>query len=287
MEEDQMSSKAFFVVVASCAALMSPRNARAQNQWSTCDGMLMYCDSFIYSSSTSGIYGYAEAGEVYGDWMDIRLQTVMTTPSGDVSIGEPVDDYAYVEVDVSYSPWYRGTYVIRGDADYLNGSPGFWDPDGSGYSNAVWIEWYPGGETTTWYSNDPDPNPWGAVFQVFLQPSYYDYDGGQVSEYLYDFWDGCYAARQVVQLNPPQPSGGTVYGGNYTDHVWADDGWVSTYNQLIAQGNGFPSSCGWGIYQDVSYDGVEYVGNNSLGMSLDGSSVQTYRAGGSVTVPWP
>lgn len=280
-----MSLKILFVILASGALLLSPRAARAQNQYSTCD--MLFCDSYIYGTSEE-IYGYTEIEAPWNDvW--IKLEAIMVTPSFEVSLLlEPIYAQWYAEADVYYYEGQRGNYYVRGDASYLWGSPGWWQPDGSSFSNYFWAESYPSAESTALDSLEPDPEPWGAKFKVTLLPTYQGYDGGNVGEVHSQYSDACWNAAPVGNTAPPAPedSDATVLDGAYYDSVFSGGGWVEHYTRLVRSNQISP--CGWTAYQTMTFDYEDQYAWGWQGQDLDGSSVTTYRSDGSsgaVTVP--
>lgn len=121
---------------------------------------------------------------------------------------------------------------------------------------------------------------------VTLGPNGGMYDGGQVTEQLSGFGDGCYSKYGgPYMLGAPLALSTAVSNSSYLDNVGVvNDAWINEYTPKTSGGG----SCTWGGSQSMEFQGQGYGGGGDLGSTLsNGDYVEVFRGGASGGVSWP
>jgi hypothetical protein len=258
-----------FLVVG--VTVLAPFTAHAQGAY--CE--LFYCTAYgVWNSGQ--ITGYVEYWDDTEGW-DLSVDAYAQDPDGVQFSCEDCSAETYDDVTayVTYNTGMNGVWSIVG-YPYFN-IEGQWIEDGwVDYDIGVFAQ--PTGETINPYM--PTTDVVGEYFINYLKPSYYDFDGSNVSEtFSGSPTDTCYANYRKHDSGPgaytPAAGGGPVAGNNYLDEVGAGSNWVSYYQAQLA---GTTYSCQWSISQNVYYDASPLAfAQNTIGSGVTANDYYTFR----------
>lgn len=271
-----MSSRKFVLLLAAAFVLIIPLTIRAQN--SSC-GYLSCSTYGFYFQPDNTVYGYTRVVDSVGWGYILWLNAYVQDPYSAWEYYRSAEGRYDIEVDYAYSPPRNGVVHLGGVA-YLE-TGGYWY-DGQVTSSDIWVDNLPYGEVTfsaTGYFS------YGARFFATLLPSNFSFEGGILQEQLYGGNDSCYAQnRDGPQADFPIRGPEVISQNTYKDEInvpYVD--WYDLHGQMVYTGQIAP--CGWSVGQIMLYNGWWQVAQRTLGQTLTGTSVETYRDI-TYSVPW-